>query len=60
MILNNQILKDSQTINTSNEALRDQGPNKSIEFRGTLMTNGVGLSAVKQKFEASRGSTNGP
>ncbi|KAG2236350.1 hypothetical protein INT48_008332 [Thamnidium elegans] len=72
MILNNQILKDSKrskldkssiwgkVINISNEALKDQGPNKSIKFRGTMITDGVGVSIVKQNFETSKSSTSGP
>ncbi|KAI8054732.1 hypothetical protein BDF21DRAFT_430937, partial [Thamnidium elegans] len=72
MILNNQILKDSKrskldkssiwgkVVNISNEALKDQGPNKSIRFRGTMITDGVGVSIVKQNFETSKSSTSGP
>ncbi|KAI8095766.1 hypothetical protein BDF21DRAFT_435854 [Thamnidium elegans] len=72
MILNNQILKDSKrskldkssiwgkVVNISNEALKDQGPNKSIKFRGTIITDGVGISIVKQNFETSKSSTSGP
>ncbi|KAG2229377.1 hypothetical protein INT48_002780 [Thamnidium elegans] len=72
MILNNQILKDSKrskldkssiwgkVVNISNEALKDQGPNKSVKFRGTIITDGVGVSIVKQDFETSKSSTSGP
>ncbi|KAI8076933.1 hypothetical protein BDF21DRAFT_473600 [Thamnidium elegans] len=72
IILNNQILKDSKrskldkssiwgkVVNISNEALKDQGPNKPIEFRGTIMTDGVGELIVKQKFETSKSSISGP
>ncbi|GAA5803556.1 hypothetical protein HPULCUR_009038 [Helicostylum pulchrum] len=67
MILNNQILKDSKrskldkslvcgkVVDLSNEAKKDQGPEKSIKFRGTIMTDGIGISIVKQNFDITKG-----
>ncbi|KAG2237792.1 hypothetical protein INT48_009731 [Thamnidium elegans] len=49
-----------KAVNLSNKAIKDQGPNKTITFRGTIMKDGVGASIVKQSFEASKGSTSGP
>ncbi|KAI8091770.1 hypothetical protein BDF21DRAFT_376629 [Thamnidium elegans] len=72
MILNNQILKDSKRskldklsiwgkiVNRSNEALKVQGPDKSIKFRGIIITDGVGVSIVKQNFGTSKSNTSGP
>ncbi|KAG2236200.1 hypothetical protein INT48_003819 [Thamnidium elegans] len=68
----NPILKDSKRskldkssiwgkiVNRSNEALKVQGPDKSIKFRGIIITDGVGVSIVKQNFGTSKSNTSGP
>ncbi|KAI9354997.1 hypothetical protein BD770DRAFT_412005 [Pilaira anomala] len=71
MILNNHILKNSQSkldkgyiwgkvLNLSSKPFKDQGLNSSIKFRGTIMTDGIGISVIKQNFDTSKGGTSNP
>ncbi|KAI9260413.1 hypothetical protein EDC94DRAFT_649047 [Helicostylum pulchrum] len=46
-----------KVVDLSNEAKKDQGPEKSIKFRGTIMTDGIGISIVKQNFDITKDST---
>ncbi|KAI9362853.1 hypothetical protein BD770DRAFT_407920 [Pilaira anomala] len=69
VILNNHILKNSQrskldkgyiwrkVLNLSSKPFKDQGLNSSMKFRGTIMTDGIGISVIKQNFDTSKGGT---
>ncbi|GAA5803639.1 hypothetical protein HPULCUR_009122 [Helicostylum pulchrum] len=46
-----------KVVDLSSEAIKDQGPEKSIKFRGTIMTDGIGISIVKQNFGATKGQS---
>ncbi|KAI9366527.1 hypothetical protein BD770DRAFT_438661 [Pilaira anomala] len=72
MILNNHILKNSQrskldkgyiwgkVLNLSSKPFKDQGLDSSMKFRGTIMTDGIGISVIKQNFDTSKGGTSNP
>ncbi|KAI9355503.1 hypothetical protein BD770DRAFT_458851, partial [Pilaira anomala] len=72
MILNNRILKNSQRskldkgyiwgkiLNLSSKPFKDQGLDSSMKFRGTIMTDGIGISVIKQNFDTSKGGTSNP
>jgi hypothetical protein len=72
MILNNHILKNSKrskldkayiwgkVLNLSSKPFKGQGPNNSVQFRGTIMTDGIGVSIIKQNFNTSKGGTSNP
>ncbi|KAI9356038.1 hypothetical protein BD770DRAFT_458312 [Pilaira anomala] len=67
-ILNNHILKNTnqgkldkqrlwdQVINMSTKAVKPQGKAKSIQFRGTIMTDGIAVSVIKQNEDTSKGN----
>lgn len=72
MILNNHILKNSQrskldkgyiwgkVLKLSSKPFKDQGVHSSMKFRGTIMTDGIGISVIKQNFDTSKGGTSNP
>ncbi|KAI9362710.1 hypothetical protein BD770DRAFT_466065 [Pilaira anomala] len=39
------------------KTFKDQGLNSSMKFRGTIMTDGIGISVIKQNFDTSKGGT---
>jgi hypothetical protein len=72
-ILNTQILKDSIISHLDKEvlwravpdirskAMKPQGERKSMKFRGTIYTDGVGVSVLKQNYDTKKkgGSSSG-
>ncbi|KAG1047429.1 hypothetical protein G6F43_010119 [Rhizopus delemar] len=72
-ILNNQILKNSIVIHLDKEvvwgaaldvrskAMKPQGERKVMKFRGTIYTDGVGVSVLKQNYDTKKkgGSSGG-
>ncbi|KAI9366600.1 hypothetical protein BD770DRAFT_423433 [Pilaira anomala] len=72
IILNNRILKNSQrskldkeyiwgkVLNLFSKPFKDQGLDSSMKFRGTIMTDSIGISVIKQNFDMSKGGTSNP
>ncbi|KAG1140370.1 hypothetical protein G6F37_009660 [Rhizopus arrhizus] len=72
-ILNTQILKNSiishldkevvweAILDVTSKAMKPQGERKFIKFRGTIYTDGVGVSVLKQNYDTKRkgGSSSG-
>ncbi|EIE92499.1 hypothetical protein G6F46_009596 [Rhizopus delemar] len=65
-ILNTQILKNSivshldkevvwgAVLDVTPEAMKPQGERKIMKFRGTIYTNGVGVSVLKQNYDTKK------
>ncbi|KAI9338133.1 hypothetical protein BD770DRAFT_400863 [Pilaira anomala] len=49
-----------KVLNLSSKPFKDQGLNSSMEFRGTIMTDGIGISVIKQNFDTSKGGASNP
>ncbi|KAI9362610.1 hypothetical protein BD770DRAFT_359362 [Pilaira anomala] len=49
-----------KVLNLSSKPFKDQGLNSSMKFRGTIMTDGIGISVIKQNFGTSKGGTSNP
>lgn len=41
-------------VNLRKKAFKSQGPKKSLQFRGTMETDGVGVSVIKQNMDTNR------
>ncbi|CEG78856.1 hypothetical protein RMATCC62417_13396 [Rhizopus microsporus] len=46
-----------EVLDISCKAVKYHGPNKSIQFQGTVQTDGVGVSILKQNQETRKGGT---
>ncbi|CEG76470.1 hypothetical protein RMATCC62417_11366 [Rhizopus microsporus] len=69
LIANNHILQNckrfkldkkliwDEVLDISCKAVKDQSPNKSIQFQGMVQTDGVGVSILKQNQETRKGGT---
>ncbi|KAI9269607.1 hypothetical protein EDC94DRAFT_374916 [Helicostylum pulchrum] len=44
----------SQVVSLKRKAFKPQGPDKSLRFQGTLETDGIGVSAIKQNTSTNR------
>lgn len=66
-IVNHHILKNKTECKTENEsqiwrevvnlnkkAFKDQGENKSLKFQGTIKSDGIGMSVIKQNTTTNR------
>ncbi|KAI9345950.1 hypothetical protein BD770DRAFT_463150 [Pilaira anomala] len=56
MILNNHILKNSQRSKLDKGYIWEN----SMKFRGTIMTDDIRISVIKQNFDTSKGDTSNP
>lgn len=59
ILKNKKIEKDKneiwgQVVDFKKKAFKEQGLNKSLLFEGTLKTNGIGVSIIKQNYTTSR------
>ncbi|CEG77329.1 hypothetical protein RMATCC62417_12103 [Rhizopus microsporus] len=55
--MDNKFQTWGSVINTNNKAFKDQGMNKSLCFQGTIETDGVGASIIKQNTATNRKMT---
>ncbi|KAG1613708.1 hypothetical protein G6F46_007501 [Rhizopus delemar] len=71
IILNTQILKNSiishldkelvwgAVLDVRSKAMKSQGERKIMKFRGTIYTDGVGVSILKQNYDTKKGGSSG-
>lgn len=52
--MDNKFQTWGSVVNTNNKTFKDQGMNKSLCFQGTIETDGVGASIIKQNTTTNR------